>query len=87
MRTIHKYPLAPGAAQVSTYEGVRFLHVDTQHDEPVVWAEVNTLERERLVTIHAVPTGGSVPAGTDYLGTFQLAGGNLVFHAYAEAKP
>lgn len=80
MRTIHKYVLGPRTT-IQTYERARFLHVHTQHGEPALWAEVNTLERECQRVVVMVPTGGEAPAGSSYLGT-AVDVGPFVFHAY-----
>ena len=87
MRTIHKHQLKPGGTKVSTFERLKFLHVAAQHNEPCVWVEVNTLEREQVVNYLTVPTGGTPPACGRYLGTAQLDGGSLVFHVYVEPGP
>lgn len=85
MKTIHKYVLETNATKLSTYEGVRWLHAAEQHDEITVWAEVNTLERECLRTLHVVGTGQPIPTeAKQYLGSAPVAGGHYVFHVYAE---
>ena len=84
MKTIHKYVLGEAVNRVSTFEGARFLHVDNQREQITVWAEVNTLERECMRTLHVVGTGGDVPVGSAYVGSALVAGGDLVFHVYAQ---
>ena len=86
MRTIHKYAVGDWANEVSTYEGARFLHVDNQREQITVWAEVNTLERECMRTLHVVGTGHEVPRGAAFIGTALMAGGDYVFHVYAEEQ-
>lgn len=83
MRTVHKYVLTGSVNEVSTFEGARFVHVANQHDEITVWAEVNTMERECMATLHVVGTGGEVPVGARFVGTALMASGNYVFHVYA----
>lgn len=82
MRTIHKYTLNATTNAVSTYERARFLHVANQREQITVWAEVNTLERECLRTLHVVGTGGEVPRGAAYIGSALMADGDFVFHVY-----
>ena len=84
MRTVHKYVLSDVVNQVSTYGGARFLHVANQREQITVWAEVNTLEHECLRTLHVVGTGHDVPSSSDYIGSALMAGGDFVFHIYAE---
>lgn len=86
MRTVHKYVLAQVVNRVSTFESAKFLHVANQHDHVTVWAEVNTLERECMRTLHVVGTGGEVPVGTGYVGTALMDEGRFVFHVYAESE-
>lgn len=84
MRTIHKYVLTATENAVSTHEGAKFLHAANQREQITAWAEVNTLERECMRTLHVVGTGHEVPAGVEYVGTAVMAGGDFVFHVYAE---
>ena len=83
MKTIHKYVLAAATNQVPTFERAKFLHVANQRERITAWAEVNTLERECLRTVHVVGTGHGVPPG-EYVGSAVMAGGDFVFHVYAE---
>lgn len=85
-RTIHKYVLPFPHNEVSTFERARFLHAAEQHEQITVWAEVNTLERECRRTVHVVGTGGEVPPNVDYVGTAVCAGGEYVFHIYADRE-
>jgi hypothetical protein len=86
VRTVHKYVLTDVVNQISTYEGARIVHVANQREQITVWAEVNTLERECMATLHVVGTGHEVPPGFDHQGTAVMAGGDYVFHVYAEGE-
>ena len=86
MRTVHKYVLSDVRNEVSTYEGARFLCAANQREQITVWAEVNTLERECMRTLHVVGTGHEVPRGAAFIGTALMAGGDYVFHVYAEEQ-
>lgn len=86
MKTIHKYVLSDVRNEVSTYEGARFLHVANQREQITVWAEVNTLARECMATLHVVGTGHEVPRGVAYVGSAVMAGGDFVFHVYADSE-
>lgn len=83
MRTVHKYTLDDAVNQVATYEGARFIHVDNQRERITVWADVNTLERECVRTLHVVGTGGEVPFRAEHIGSALVADGSFVFHVYA----
>lgn len=87
MRTIHKYVLDEGRNELLTYECARFIHVDNQQERVTVWAEVRTMARECMRTLHIVGTGGEVPADADYVGSALVSGGAFVFHVYADREP
>jgi hypothetical protein len=67
-------------------KGARILDVQEQHGQPVIWAEVDTdaETEERLFEVfgtgHEMRNG--MCAEREYVGTFQLHGGSLVFHLY-----
>lgn len=86
MKTIHKYLLNATENRVSTFEAVRFLHVANQREQITVWAEVDTLTRECTRTLHVVGTGDEVPVAVDYVGSALMAGGDFVFHIYADRE-
>lgn len=84
MRTIHKFPVASGLFHLPLPKGAKILTVQAQRGQPQMWALLDTdndPERRSFVTF---PTGGEMPTDThlDYIGTFQLADGNLVFHLF-----
>lgn len=92
MRTIHKFPVASGLFHIHLPKGAKVLTVQTQGPstgsgdtgEPKMWVLFDTdneTERRSFVTF---PTGGDISSDThlDYIGTFQLAGGNLIFHLF-----
>ena len=87
MKTIHKYVLTDSVNKVSTFERAKFIHVANQREQITVWAEVNTLGHERMVTLHIVGTGGEVPAGGRHIGSALLTGGDYVFHVYTTPAP
>lgn len=89
--TIHKYTLeVVPEQQVAVPTGARLLSVQAQHNHPRLWALVDTSgpdapHETRLV--HILGTGDSRDVPSDrlvHLGTFQLHGGALVFHAFEE---
>lgn len=84
MKAIWKFPL--GVADVQAIEmpaRANFLTVQAQHDRPCLWAEVDP-ENERVERhILIVGTGHPMPDRVlEYIGTFQLHDGQLVFHAF-----
>lgn len=83
MRTVHKYVLTGVVNEVSTFEGAKWLHVANQNEQIAVWAEVNTLERECMATLHLVGTGQAVPRHVEHIGSALMDSGRFVFHVYA----
>jgi hypothetical protein len=80
---IFKYPLRVDDRQtVQLPKGAELLTVQTQHGSPCLWALVDeAAETEsRVILMHG--TGHPISCLGKYLGTFQLDGGNLVFHAF-----
>ena len=67
-------------------QGARILTTQAQNNVPVLWAEVDPEapleDRELLIAA----TGEDLPADVErtYIGTIQLAQGNLIFHIYEE---
>lgn len=89
MKTIWKFGLGPGKSEIYMPVGAVILSVQTQREEPQVWALVDPSNADNELevrTLHVVATGELFnDAGLKYLGTFQMAGGSLVFHAFEEA--
>lgn len=84
MRTIHKFPVMSGVFHLTLPKGAKVLTVQTQYHQPQMWVLLDTEnETERRIFV-TFPTGGDVPEDTHlgYIGTFQLAEGNLVFHLF-----
>ena len=85
MYRIWKYTVPIEAAfDLQLPVGARLLTVQTQADVPQLWALVDDEAARESVefllygTDH--PAGGAVDA--DYIGTFQLYAGTLVFHLF-----
>jgi hypothetical protein len=87
VKTIYKFPLEvtdqqavlmPAAAQI--------LAVQVQNGEPFVWAIVDTEnpQEERFFDIFGTghPMHEDNGVGREYVGTFQMHSGSLVFHLF-----
>lgn len=84
MRTIWKYPVQAGPFTLDLPIGSRILTVQTQVDSPELWVEVPDTEA-RTEPRHFMAYGTGHPMDEpvrEYIGTFQLEGGWLVFHLY-----
>lgn len=85
-RTVFKYGLKPGLQRIRMPKGARILCVQAQRGEPHLWALVDVSKEEEARVFQVFATGEPIAEDMgqswDYLGTFQLEGGVLVFHAF-----
>lgn len=84
MKTIWKFPLSIADEQyVSMPLGSVVLAVQEQNGLPCAWAIVDDAEQAtERVRFCIRGTGHELGDVGDYVGTFQLHGGDLVFHAF-----
>jgi len=88
MQAIWKFPLqCANKNTIALPKGAKVLCVQTQRDVPCVWALVPDTNaevvQERTFAIYG--TGHEHESiGGEYVGTFQLQGGALVFHVFEE---
>lgn len=86
MRTIYKYPLVRCDLQtIPMPAGAKILAVQTQHDLPYLWAMVDSGSPPEPRDFRTYGTGHDVDQEGDYIGTYQLRGGALVFHVFEVA--
>ena len=85
MKTIWKYTLEP-ETEIELPVLCKILKVDSQHGRAVMWAFVDPgVEREKRKFV-VYGTGHDMPDNPGvYIGTFQLKGGDLVFHVFEVA--
>ena len=85
MTTIYKYPIEIADSQiVSMPRGAKILTVQVQREQAYLWAMVDLGEHVVNRTILIYGTGHAIHI-TEYLayvGTIQMAGGNLVWHVF-----
>lgn len=85
-KTIYKYPLEIVDEQVVLLPtGAKILTVQAQMDKPCIWAMINPTAPDNMaVTIRMIGTGQPIQDDycLEYIGTFQIYGGRLVFHAF-----
>lgn len=87
-RTIWKYPiLTTDEQQVIAPKGARPLTVQMQGGKPCLWALVDPTAAPEPMRLRTFGTGhpvGEESAPAYYVGTYQLDGGALVFHVFAD---
>jgi len=85
--TIWKYPLSFSGNVIKLPINHQILSVQIQHSEPVVWILQEPTRNDLSdVIIHVVGTGQSIPKNImlEFIDTFQLNNGSLVFHVFKE---
>jgi hypothetical protein len=82
--TIYKYPIEVTDSQTARIpEGAQILDTQMQNGTPCIWALVDPDAVLRDRTVYVFGTGHHVPSEPlQHIGTFQIMGGNLVFHAF-----
>jgi len=85
--TIWKYPLSFSGNVIKLPINHQILSVQIQHSEPAVWILQEPTRNDLSdVIIHVVGTGQSIPKNImlEFIDTFQLNNGSLVFHVFKE---
>ena len=85
MKTIWKYPIHPAfECSVDLPRGAQFLDVQVQGvNQFCLWFLVDTEQPAEPRKFKVYGTGHELPVDPgEYLGTTQMAGGSLVFHAF-----
>ena len=82
-KQIWKYPLEiTGTQEIEMPVGAQSLSVQVQHGHPRIWAMVDTEAEKETRLVQIFGTGHSVENEGSFIGTFQVEGGSLVFHAF-----
>jgi hypothetical protein len=89
VKIIYKYPINPGWNNYRMPKGAKVLSVQTQDGRPQMWTLCDENCNFNLVSrnFQAAPTGVSFDdTGHEYIGTFQLNDGLLVFHLFEDKR-
>lgn len=89
MKTIYKYSILVEDKQiVSMPVNAEILTVQTQCNAPYIWALVDDSLPLSDMLIRIYPTGVEIDQSLRlrYCGTFQMLGGNLVFHVFIDKQ-
>lgn len=83
MKRVYKYPVAPGTFSHIMTERVDMLDVQIQHGEAQLWALVDISAPEQWRHFITAGTGHNIEQRViGHVGTFQLDGGDLIFHVF-----
>ena len=87
LQRVYKYPLPVGDwVTVTMPDGAEPLCVQVQHGEPCLWARVAPGNPPVAHHFRIAGTGHDLGSNLGrHIGSFQLAGGALVFHVFADA--
>jgi hypothetical protein len=91
VETIWKFQLkVEGEQIVEMPQGAQILCIQVQNGVPCIWAKVfDWVEIKKQRIFETIGTGQEIPPRKqrrEYIGTYQLMGGALVYHVY-EIKP
>lgn len=89
MKRIYKYPLSIAPVQtLGIPAGATLLTVQTQRNQPCLWALVDPERLQEEVRLRMVGTGHEFEDADqwEYLGSFQLDAGMLVFHVFRQVR-
>ena len=82
MKTIWKYTLSP-KVEIDIPIGAKILDVQLQFDRLQMWVLVDPTAKTVKRTFCMYGTGHKIDGHPgDYIGTFQVGGGTLVFHVF-----
>ena len=86
MKTIYKYALETMDAQRLTMRaGAEILCIQVQRGCPMIWASVDPQASFEQRTFRTYGTGFKIPDNPGrYIGTYQLDGGDFVWHVFEE---
>ena len=84
MNNIFKYPVSLGEFERALPKDRRILSVQMQGDNPCLWAMVDSSSEIQKVKFIVRGTGHEFEPNTtqSYIGTFQMAGGGLIWHLF-----
>ena len=84
MKRIYKYTLKPSCSFEMPI-GAKILSVHEQYGEARMWAMVDTDNKIEARKFRSYGTGHPMPDNPgDYIGTFLIENGSLVFHVFEE---
>jgi hypothetical protein len=83
MNTIWKFPFeVTDYFNLSLPQGAKILTVQIQHGAPHVWVYLDPSQPTEVRSFRVAGTGHEIEPRLDYIGTFQMHGGMLVFHLF-----
>lgn len=84
MRVVHKFEFEAksGVQIINIPIAFKILRVDSQHNIPCMWAEVETSFDLTERQFHLFCTGEKIPGHMSYAGTCLLDDGSYVLHLY-----
>lgn len=88
---IYKYSILPGGQEIQLPKEAKVLDVQAQRGEPQMWVLLDPAAPTCARHFVALPTGRPFEVKEahrlDYIGTFQLQEGYLVYHLFETMEP
>jgi len=85
MQRIYKYPIpVQDEVVIELPKGSEILTIQMQKAEPCMWVLCNPEAIKVRRFFYLYGTGMEVKEGLNYLGTFQMLNGGLVFHLFED---
>ena len=85
IKTVWKFEIVPNEIiQIGMPKGAEVLSVDTQFDQPCLWALVVPKREVEIRKFRMAGTGHKITdnGNLKFIGTFQMLGGQLIFHLF-----
>jgi len=82
MKKVYKYPIPKEDYSLELPENFKILKIGVQKNSPKMWILVDTDKIKRKQKFIVLPTGIEVPVNTEYIDSFLLKDGELVFHVF-----
>lgn len=84
MKAVWKYPLPEVVNHIEMPKDAQVLTIHEQRGDACLWALVNPTHEKETRLFCVLGTGSEFEEHDtmDYLGTFHLANGNMVFHVF-----
>ena len=87
MKTIWKQALEFPKTEFEIPGFINVVAMQTQRGAPTVWIECDPSQALKTITLTIFGTGHKIPDEQIYVGTFQMADGDLVWHLYRNPLP
>jgi len=86
MKVIWKFELGRDNTEISIPKRSKILTFQTQLHTPCIWVLVDPQAETEIRKFQTFGTGDKVPNSSSHIGTYQEAGGNLIWHVFEDLQ-